>query len=90
MASSKQSTAVALVLVFLIISLGTPPFIISLLYWFCVVGGKEAEASGCKYLGPCKTNEECVPACVAKGYTSGALCSIDPSTRATRCCCIVP
>ena len=59
--------------------------------WFCVVGGKEAEASGCKYLqGPCKTNEECPPACVAKGYTSGALCSIDPSTRATRCCCFVP
>eukprot|EP00261_Vitis_vinifera_P033211 XP_019074454.1 PREDICTED: defensin-like protein 276 [Vitis vinifera] len=75
MASSKQSTATALVLVFLIISFG----------------GKEAEASGCKYLqGPCKTNEECPPACVAKGYTSGALCSIDPSTRATRCCCFVP
>ena len=105
MASSKQSTATALVLVFLIISFGIPPSLFLLSYvwvyvndneklhrqWFCVVGGKEAEASGCKYLqGPCKTNEECPPACVAKGYTSGALCSIDPSTRATRCCCFVP
>ncbi|RVX12307.1 hypothetical protein CK203_010717 [Vitis vinifera] len=79
MASSKQSTAVALVLYFLIISLG----------------GKEAEALNCVFLGPCQTNqkcvpcqtnEECVPACSANGYSTG-MCTTEPPTGNNYCCC---
>ncbi|KAL6348035.1 hypothetical protein AAG906_037764 [Vitis piasezkii] len=78
MASSKQSTAVALVLVFLIISLG----------------GKEAEAKcdflGPSQTNeewfPCVSNQECVPACSVNGYLTG-MCTTDPPTGNNYCCC---
>ncbi|RVX12303.1 hypothetical protein CK203_010718 [Vitis vinifera] len=70
MASSKQSTAVAFVLVFLIISLG----------------GKEAEAIECHFLETCLSNQECVPACSANGYLTGLCTTNPPTGNNYCCC----